>query len=229
MSPQEPAGEPYRCGLCGKYFLRGNVSCCVMHPRGECCHYGDREVTPTRDDRRRTKHDARSEIARLTAELEAARGMLRELENCMYSQTQKMAGLGPVACDHCDAVFEGAVTAEGHDHDCIVGMVRRALISHEAPTAHEGAPSEAERASWDHCKAPGCDGQLKYEDDEYGSLRDGGSYEIYVCKKCGSRGNWDHKLSPFVKFPVAVEKVEKVAVAEPPVIIKVKKNAPVKG
>ena len=58
MSPREPAGEPYRCGLCGKYFLRGNVTCCVMHSPGTCCHLGDQEVTPTREDRRRVIKEA---------------------------------------------------------------------------------------------------------------------------------------------------------------------------
>jgi len=37
----------YRCGACGKTFLRGdeNVSCTVMHGPGSCCHYTDREVS----------------------------------------------------------------------------------------------------------------------------------------------------------------------------------------
>jgi len=33
-----------QCGICEKWFLRGNSMCAVMHPLGTCCHYGDTEV-----------------------------------------------------------------------------------------------------------------------------------------------------------------------------------------
>lgn len=36
-------------------------------------------------------------------------------------------------------------------------------------------------------KDNGCPGELKYEDDEYGSLGSGGSYEIYRCDTCGRK------------------------------------------
>lgn len=29
-----------------------------------------------------------------------------------------------------------------------------------------------------------CDHNYVYDDDEYGSLSDGGSYEIFICTKC---------------------------------------------
>ena len=32
-----------------------------------------------------------------------------------------------------------------------------------------------------------CEHDWKYEDDEYGSLASGGSYEIYRCTKCGKK------------------------------------------
>jgi hypothetical protein len=32
-----------------------------------------------------------------------------------------------------------------------------------------------------------CEHDWEYEDDEYGSLADGGSYEIYRCRRCGER------------------------------------------
>ena len=36
-------GIPYYCATCGKWWVnvRGNVSCCVLHPAGQCCHYAD--------------------------------------------------------------------------------------------------------------------------------------------------------------------------------------------
>jgi hypothetical protein len=37
----------------------------------------------------------------------------------------------------------------------------------------------------DECCQPGCDGTEVYADDEYGSLAEGGSYEVYECNKCG--------------------------------------------
>lgn len=76
------------------------------------------------NDEAQTLQEAADEIERLTRELEEARAALRALEGTMYSQTQKMAGLGPVSCDHCEAVFEREITAEGHDPDCVVGRAR---------------------------------------------------------------------------------------------------------
>ena len=37
----------FRCGVCGKTFIRGatNISCCVNHSGG-CCHYTDRLISP---------------------------------------------------------------------------------------------------------------------------------------------------------------------------------------
>lgn len=34
----------YRCQCCGKWFIRGVVSCAVMHAPGTCCHYGDEPI-----------------------------------------------------------------------------------------------------------------------------------------------------------------------------------------
>lgn len=34
----------YRCAGCGGSFVRGNVSCCVAHAPGTCCHYGEKPV-----------------------------------------------------------------------------------------------------------------------------------------------------------------------------------------
>lgn len=39
----------------------------------------------------------------------------------------------------------------------------------------------------DKCCQDGCEGTEVYHDDDYGSLGDGGSYEIYVCDTCGYR------------------------------------------
>lgn len=37
------------CPNCGGYFSeqtgQSRVSCCVMHSPGDCCHYGDRQLT----------------------------------------------------------------------------------------------------------------------------------------------------------------------------------------
>lgn len=35
------------------------------------------------------------------------------------------------------------------------------------------------------CEKDGCKGHLRYVADEYGSLAQGGSYEIYRCEQCG--------------------------------------------
>lgn len=32
-----------------------------------------------------------------------------------------------------------------------------------------------------------CGGEVKYLDDEYGSLASGGSYEVFKCASCGTR------------------------------------------
>ena len=51
----------------------------------------------------------------------------------------------------------------------------------EQPTT----PSGNERL--DEQQSAKCEHDWKYEDDEYGSLASGGSYEIYRCTKCGKR------------------------------------------
>lgn len=39
----------YYCPRCKAWFLRGNVSCCVAHAPGTCCHYGETQVAaPTK-------------------------------------------------------------------------------------------------------------------------------------------------------------------------------------
>lgn len=46
---------------------------------------------------------------------------------------------------------------------------------------------KCEKPTWERCINPNCDGEIKYVDDDYGSLGDGGSYEIWDCQKCGKR------------------------------------------
>ena len=38
--------EPYKCRMCGKWWSKvSNMSCCVMHSSGTCCHqYSDIEI-----------------------------------------------------------------------------------------------------------------------------------------------------------------------------------------
>lgn len=36
------------CRICDGWFIPGNVSCCVNHPAGECCHLGDHKLEPAR-------------------------------------------------------------------------------------------------------------------------------------------------------------------------------------
>jgi len=55
--------DPYRCPTCRGYFLKGNVSCCVMHMAGECCHYGDVPVDVTPEQAREIR---RADLRRAT-------------------------------------------------------------------------------------------------------------------------------------------------------------------
>jgi hypothetical protein len=34
----------YKCRGCGDWFTPGNVSCCVAHAPGTCCHYGETRI-----------------------------------------------------------------------------------------------------------------------------------------------------------------------------------------
>lgn len=36
--------DVYWCQGCGGRFQRGLISCCVAHPPGTCCHYGEERV-----------------------------------------------------------------------------------------------------------------------------------------------------------------------------------------
>jgi hydrogenase maturation factor len=36
----------YTCPVCGGTFRKGNISCCVAHAPGTCCHYGDTPALP---------------------------------------------------------------------------------------------------------------------------------------------------------------------------------------
>lgn len=37
---------PYQCSICQQWYVRvENVSCCVSHGPGQCCHYGERLAT----------------------------------------------------------------------------------------------------------------------------------------------------------------------------------------
>lgn len=37
----------FLCPVCNKRYVSGsgNISCCVMHAPGDCCHFNDREIT----------------------------------------------------------------------------------------------------------------------------------------------------------------------------------------
>lgn len=53
------------------------------------------------------------------------------------------------------------------------------------PTKDQGQ-TETKRGNPEHpCGRDGCAGHFFYVDDEYESLADGGSYEIYECDTCG--------------------------------------------
>lgn len=39
--PRQEEVGPYTCRGCGGSFYRSNVSCCVAHPPGTCCHFGE--------------------------------------------------------------------------------------------------------------------------------------------------------------------------------------------
>lgn len=53
MSPYFPKREevpPYHCQGCGGWYHRANISCCVNHAPGTCCHlYETPAAPPTRD------------------------------------------------------------------------------------------------------------------------------------------------------------------------------------
>jgi hypothetical protein len=34
----------YTCPVCKGKFIAGNISCCVAHAPGTCCHYGDKKI-----------------------------------------------------------------------------------------------------------------------------------------------------------------------------------------
>lgn len=34
----------YWCPKCYKWFRKNNLNCLVLHPEGQCCHYGDTKV-----------------------------------------------------------------------------------------------------------------------------------------------------------------------------------------
>lgn len=41
----------YTCRGCSNTYIKGSISCCVMHAPGTCCHYGDTLVNlPQRSD-----------------------------------------------------------------------------------------------------------------------------------------------------------------------------------
>ena len=43
MSPYFPhiQSQEYTCQGCGRRFRKTGLSCCVLHPPGTCCHYGE--------------------------------------------------------------------------------------------------------------------------------------------------------------------------------------------
>lgn len=51
MSPYFPTVKEtiYQCRGCRKWFLPVGVSCCMAHPPGTCCHYGETEVPDPRE------------------------------------------------------------------------------------------------------------------------------------------------------------------------------------
>ncbi len=51
MSPYFPAytpPKPYFCPGCEEWYIvvNPNVSCCVLHSLGTCCHYSEEKVDP---------------------------------------------------------------------------------------------------------------------------------------------------------------------------------------
>lgn len=54
------------------------------------------------------------------------------------------------------------------------------------PSAEPPAPTQ-EPETRVPCDQPGCSGHFRCVDTEYGSLADGGSYDIYDCDICGRR------------------------------------------
>ncbi len=36
----------YKCSICGKTYCNPKIakSCLVLHPEGQCCHYGEEEI-----------------------------------------------------------------------------------------------------------------------------------------------------------------------------------------
>lgn len=44
--PQHETSLVIRCPICSCYYLQGElpISCCVAHPPGDCCHYGDKHI-----------------------------------------------------------------------------------------------------------------------------------------------------------------------------------------
>ncbi len=36
---------PYWCRGCESWYIQGNISCCVVHSPGQCCHYGEDRVS----------------------------------------------------------------------------------------------------------------------------------------------------------------------------------------
>lgn len=40
------SNQAYQCSICFQWYVREqNISCCVIHGPGQCCHYGERLAT----------------------------------------------------------------------------------------------------------------------------------------------------------------------------------------
>lgn len=38
--------KAYLCSKCKTWYIRyANISCCVLHGPGQCCHYGEHQAT----------------------------------------------------------------------------------------------------------------------------------------------------------------------------------------
>lgn len=47
----------YKCQGCGQWYIRGNLSCCVAHTPGTCCHYGETPSLPPQRATEGSQHE----------------------------------------------------------------------------------------------------------------------------------------------------------------------------
>jgi len=47
-NPEYGAKNIYTCPMCHRTFESGNMACAVMHYGVGCCHYGDKDITESK-------------------------------------------------------------------------------------------------------------------------------------------------------------------------------------